>query len=45
MTVLEIMAELEAKGSESVKKIFLNHGIKEPLFGVKIADLKLIQKK
>ncbi len=45
MTVLEIMAELEAKGSESVKKIFLNHGIKEPLFGVKIADLKIIQKK
>lgn len=45
MTVKEIMAELEAKGNEGVKKIFLKHGIKEPFFGVKIEYLKVIQKK
>ena len=45
MTVKEIMAELEAKGNDGVKKIFLKHGIKEPLFGVKIEYLKVIQKK
>ena len=39
------MTELEKKGSASIKKIFLNHGVKEPLFGVKISDLKVIQKK
>lgn len=32
MTVQTIMTELEAKGDESVKKIFLKHGIKEPFF-------------
>jgi 3-methyladenine DNA glycosylase AlkD len=45
MTTQEIMKELKQKGSESIKKILLNHGAKEPLFGVKIADLKVIQKK
>lgn len=45
MTVKEIMAELEAKGNTGVKNIFLKHGIKEPLFGVKIEYLKVIQKK
>jgi 3-methyladenine DNA glycosylase AlkD len=45
MTVQTIMAELKAKGSETIKKIFMKHGIKEPLFGVKVEDLKLIQKK
>lgn len=45
MTAQQIITELEKKGSASVKKIFLNHGIKEPLFGVKIGDLKVIQKK
>jgi 3-methyladenine DNA glycosylase AlkD len=45
MTVENILKELQAKGNEGVKKIFLKHGIKEPLFGVKIEDLKVIQKK
>ena len=45
MTTAEVMKELEKKGSESIKKIFLNHGACEPLYGVKIADLKMIQKK
>ncbi|WP_210413369.1 DNA alkylation repair protein [Leptospira stimsonii] len=39
------MKELESMGSEGVKKIFLNHGAKEPLFGVKVGDLKKLQKK
>src|SRR5688572_5011725 len=45
MTKEQVMKELEKKGSESIKKIFLNHGVKEPVFGVKIGDLKVIQKK
>jgi 3-methyladenine DNA glycosylase AlkD len=45
MTVKEIMAELQSKGSDSIKKILLKHGIKEPFFGVKIEYLKPIQKK
>lgn len=39
------MDELKKKGSETIKRIFLNHGAKEPLYGVKVADLKIIQKK
>lgn len=45
MNVTEIMAELQSKGSESIKKILLKHGVKEPFFGVKIEFLKPIQKK
>jgi len=45
MTTEQVMKELEKKGSESIKKILLNHGCKEPIFGVKIGDLKVIQKK
>ena len=45
MTAEQIMKELEKKGSASIKKIFLNHGAKGPIFGVKIGDLKVIQKK
>jgi 3-methyladenine DNA glycosylase AlkD len=45
MTVTEIMTELQSKGSESIKKILVKHGVKEPFFGVKIEYLKSIQKK
>lgn len=45
MTVQEIMAELEAKGDAQIKSIFLRHGAKEPLFGVRVGDMKPIQKK
>ena len=38
------MKQLAAKGSESTKKILLKHGVKEPFFGVKIEELKKIQK-
>ena len=45
MTLAEIMSFLEANGSESIKKVLLKHGIKEPFFGVKIEYLKEVQKK
>jgi 3-methyladenine DNA glycosylase AlkD len=45
MTCDETMQQLAIMGTESCKHIFLNHGAKEPLFGVKVGDLKTIQKK
>jgi 3-methyladenine DNA glycosylase AlkD len=45
LTAKEIMAELRSKGSDSIKKILLKHGVQEPLFGVKVEHLKAIQKK
>jgi len=45
MTLDQVMSELAAKGSEATKRIFLKHGAKEPFFGVKVADLKVILKK
>jgi len=45
MTKDQVMSELKKKGSESIKKILQNHGASEPMYGVKVADLKVIQKK
>ncbi len=45
MTTKEILAELKSYGNESIKKVFLKHGAKEPFYGVKVEDLKKIQKK
>ena len=45
MTTEQIMKELERKGSESIRKIFKNHGNSGPMYGVKVSDLKVIQKK
>ncbi|RKR83594.1 3-methyladenine DNA glycosylase AlkD [Mucilaginibacter gracilis] len=45
LTLQTIMAELQANGSESIKKTLLKHGVKEPFFGVKVEFLKTIQKK
>ena len=45
MTLDEIMHQLQQLGSESIKKTLLNHGAREPFFGVKVEDLKKIQKK
>ncbi|MFZ4522184.1 MAG: DNA alkylation repair protein [Bacteroidales bacterium] len=44
MNTPEIMDKLRLSGSEQTKKILLNHGAKEPLFGVKIEELKKIHK-
>lgn len=45
MTKEEVLKELESYGNEGTKRVYLNHGAKEPLFGVKVGDLKKIVKK
>jgi 3-methyladenine DNA glycosylase AlkD len=45
MTSQQVLEELKKAGSESIKKIHLKHGAKEPFYGVKVEDLKKIQKK
>ncbi len=45
MTAQGILAELKPMGRESYKKVLFNHGVKEPCFGVKIADMRAIQKR
>jgi 3-methyladenine DNA glycosylase AlkD len=45
MTKDEVMKALEKMGNEQTKKTWLRHGAKGPLFGVKIGDMKTIEKK
>src|SRR5438093_10535546 len=45
MTAQEIVQEIKPLGKDSYKKVLLNHGIQEPVFGVKIEDMKKIQKR
>lgn len=45
MKLREVMAALEAKGSESIKRILMKHGAKEPFFGVRVGDMKPIAQK
>jgi 3-methyladenine DNA glycosylase AlkD len=45
MTAEEIIEELRTLGAESIKKVLRNHGVQEPFFGVKIGDMKKIQKR
>ena len=45
MTAKEIVEELRTLGAESIKKVLRNHGVQEPFFGVKIGDMKKIQKR
>lgn len=44
MKLKEVMAAMEAKGSEQIKRILMRHGAKEPFFGVRIGDMKPIAK-
>lgn len=44
-TAKDIVAELKKLGNDSYKKTLMRHGAKEPFFGVKIEDLKKIQKR
>jgi 3-methyladenine DNA glycosylase AlkD len=39
------MKQLKSYGNETTKRIFINHGAREPLYGVKVQDLKKIVKK
>ncbi|HLP62959.1 DNA alkylation repair protein [Flavobacterium sp.] len=45
MNATEILKELEGFADAQTKKTLMTHGAQEPLFGVKIADLKKILKK
>ncbi len=45
MTAKDIVAELKKLGTAQTKKTWINHGAKEPCFGVKIEDMKKIQKR
>lgn len=45
MTTKEVLAELKSYGDERTKNTLIKHGAKEPFFGVKVQDLKKIQKK
>ena len=44
-TVSAVLSELKTKGSEQTRKIFAKHGAPESMFGVKVADMKVIAKK
>src|SRR5689334_2278062 len=40
MTTAEIVKELKTMGNESYKRTMLRHGVQEPIYGVKIEDMK-----
>jgi 3-methyladenine DNA glycosylase AlkD len=45
MNAKAILDEIKPLGRDSYKKVLLKHGVKEPFFGVKIEELKKIQKR
>jgi 3-methyladenine DNA glycosylase AlkD len=45
MTAAEILSDLKKLGRDSYKKVLLNHGVSEPVFGVKIEEMKKIQRR
>jgi 3-methyladenine DNA glycosylase AlkD len=45
MSYAEVMARLEALGSEQTRRTYLRHGATEPLFGVKFGDLRPLAKR
>ena len=45
MTTQEILNQLKEFGNEQTKKVLTRHGALEPFYGVKVQDLKKIQKK
>jgi len=45
MPLQDILKELESLGTPSIKKVLMNHGAQEPFYGVKIGDMKPIQKR
>jgi 3-methyladenine DNA glycosylase AlkD len=45
MTTKEILSELQEYGDEKTKSTYITIGAKEPLFGVKVQDLKKVLKK
>jgi 3-methyladenine DNA glycosylase AlkD len=45
MTADEIVKQLKPLGADGYKRIMQNHGAQEPIFGVKVEELKKIQKR
>ena len=45
MTAKDIVAELETLANPQTKKTWMNHGAQEPCLGVKVEDMKKIQKR
>ena len=45
MSSKEVLIELKKMGKASIKKVLVNHGAREPFFGVAVGDLKKIEKK
>ncbi|HTI69709.1 MAG TPA: DNA alkylation repair protein [Candidatus Limnocylindria bacterium] len=45
MTAQEILNEIKPLGSDGYRKILSNHGVPDPCYGVKIEELKKIQKR
>jgi 3-methyladenine DNA glycosylase AlkD len=45
MTAEEVVEQLKPLGTDAYKKVLRKHGVPEPLFGVKIEELKKIQKR
>lgn len=45
MNTKEVLKEIANAGNESSKRVMMKHGAREPFYGVKIEDLKKIQKK
>ena len=45
MTANEIVAELKKMATAQTKKTWMNHGAQEPCLGVKVEDMKKIQKR
>ncbi len=45
MTAAEIVKQLKTLGKDSYKKVLLNHGVREPVFGASIEEMKKILKK
>src|SRR5437879_2790623 len=43
MTANEIVEQLKLLGLDSYKRVLLNHGVKEPVYGVKIEEMKKVQ--
>ncbi len=45
MTATDILKEIEPLGTEGYRKVMRKHGAPEPIYGVKIEELKKIQKR
>src|SRR5438270_5754494 len=45
MSAMSGLEELQSLGSESIKKVLMKHGPREPFYGVKVEHLKNIQKR